>query len=310
MSRTNDWNDWYLFCVVAQTGGFTRAAQRLDLPKSSVSTAISRLETRLGLRLMERSTRVQRLTEAGQQVLSDVAPLFARLDDVADHLKGRMEAPLTGTLRIASPYEFAHLHVGPVVVDVMAAHPGLRVEVEVISGLTDPASAGFDLSFVMTSERLPDSGQIGKRLYTIPQGLYATPAFLADRPVPDSPEELSDWPRLGHAASLPWRLRHADGRECVLPGPLRLQTVNASLRMRATMAGIGVCLMSRRYAAEAVDAGLLREVLPNWSPCPLRAYALIPNRTLLPTKTRLLLDGLEERFAGDAGEGLSALWPL
>ncbi|MTD33107.1 LysR family transcriptional regulator [Paludibacterium denitrificans] len=94
MNRTNDWNDWYLFACVANLGNFTRAAERLDLPKSSVSTAISRLEKRLGLRLLERSTRHLRLTEAGNRLLQDINPLFARLDDVADHLAGLAEAPL------------------------------------------------------------------------------------------------------------------------------------------------------------------------------------------------------------------------
>ncbi|WP_159875384.1 LysR family transcriptional regulator [Aquitalea denitrificans] len=296
MSRTNDWNDWHLFGCVAQLGSFSRAAERLQLPKSTVSTAISRLEQRLGLRLLERSTRRLRLTEAGFQLLTEIGPLFSRLEDIADHLQGHAEAPLSGTLRIASPYEFASLHLSPVLCDIMQAHPALHIEVDVVSSLIDPLSSGYDLSFVMTSQPLPDSGQLGKRLYTLQQGLFAAPALLQQRGRPQHPAELADWPLLGAATALPWQFRHADGRHYQLTQPLLLQSANAGLRLQAAIAGRGICLVSRNFAA-AQAAMLLEQILPDWQLPPLKAYALIPNRSLLPTKTRLLLDGLEQRFA-------------
>lgn len=297
MSRTNDWNDWYLFSCVAQLGSFSRAAERLQLPKSTVSTALSRLEQKLGLRLLERSTRRLRLTEAGFHLLEEISPLFTRLEDVADHLQGHAEAPLSGTLRIAAPYEFASLHLSPVLCDIMQAYPALQMEVDVVSNLLDPLSSGYDLSFVMTSQPLPDSGQLGKRLYTLQQGLYAAPNRLKQQGHPQHPAELADWPLLGAASALPWEFRHADGRHYQLAQPLLLQSANAGLRLQAAIAGRGVCLVSCNFAAQALAAGLLTRILPDWSLPPLKTYALIPNRSLLPTKTRLLLDGLEQRFA-------------
>ncbi|BBF86416.1 transcriptional regulator [Aquitalea magnusonii] len=297
MSRTNDWNDWYLFSCVAQLGSFSRTAERLQLPKSTVSTALARLEQKLGLRLLERSTRRLRLTEAGFQLLADVGPLFARLEDVADHLQGHAEAPLSGTLRIASPYEFASLHLSPVLCDIMQAHPALHIEVDVVSSLIDPLSSGYDLSFVMTSQALPDSSQLGKRLYTLQQGLFAAPALLARHGQPQHPSALADWPLLGAASALPWVFQHTDGQHFQLQQPLLLQTANAGLRLQAAIAGRGACLVSGNFAAAAVANGQLVQLLPAWTLPPLKTYALIPNRSLLPTKTRLLLEGLEQRFA-------------
>lgn len=297
MSRTNDWNDWYLFSCIAQLGSFSRAAERLQLPKSTVSTALTRLEQKLGTRLLERSTRQLRLTEAGFHLLEEISPLFARLEDVADHLQGVAEAPLSGTLRIAAPYEFASLHLSPVLCDIMQAHPGLYIEVDVISNQTDPLSSGHDLSFVMTSQPLPDSSQLGKRLYTLQQGLFAAPSLLAARGRPQHPSQLQDWPLLGAASALPWVFQHADGSHYSLRQALHLQTANAGLRLQAAIAGRGVCLASCNFAAQAVASGQLQTVLPDWKLPALKTYALVPNRSLLPTKTRLLLDGLEQRFA-------------
>ena len=297
MPRTNDWNDWYLFSCVAQLVSFSRAAERLQLPKSTVSTALTRLEQKLGSRLLERSTRRLRLTEAGFHLLEEISPLFARLEDVADHVQGQLEAPLSGTLRIAAPYEFASLHLSPVLCDIMQAHPDLHIEVDVISNQTDPLSSGHDLSFVMTSQPLPDSSLLGKRLYTLQQGLFAAPALLTARGWPRHPSELQDWPLLGAASALPWRLQHADGTEFTLQQGLHLQTANAGLRLQAAIAGRGICLVSRNFAAAALAAGQLHSILGDWTLPPLKTYALVPNRSLLPTKTRLLLDGLERHFA-------------
>ncbi|HJV06086.1 MAG TPA: LysR family transcriptional regulator [Chromobacteriaceae bacterium] len=307
MNRTNDWNDWYLFACVANLGNFTRAAERLDLPKSSVSTAISRLEKRLGLRLLERSTRHLRLTEAGNRLLQDINPLFARLDDVADHLAGLAEAPLTGTLRIAAPYEFAGLHLSPVVNGLLADYPELRVEVEVVSGITDPLSSGFDVSFVITSQPLPDSSQVMRRMYSIEQAVYAAPSLIARLGMPTHPDALHHWPLLGSATALPWHFRHQDGERYLLEAALRLQTPNAGLRQQAAVAGIGAGLLGRNYTTAAVLRGELVELLPGWRAEPLKTYALMPNRTLLPTKTRLLLQGLEQKLQ-EQGErsGMSA----
>ena len=297
MPRTNDWNDWYLFACVAQSGSFSRTAEQLQLPKSTVSTALARLEKRLGQRLLERSTRSLRLSEAGFTLLAEIAPLFARLEDVADHLHGQIAAPLSGTLRIAAPYEFASLHLSPVLCDIMQAHPALHIEVDVVSGQIDPISSAYDLSFVMTSQPLADSSQVSKRLYTLQQGLFAAPALLQRLGRPHHPAELADWPLLGAASALPWQFRHVTGQHYQLESTLLLQTANAGLRLQAAIAGRGVCLVSRNFAATAQAAGQLELLLPDWTLMPLKTYALIPNRSLQPTKTKLLLDGLEQRFA-------------
>ncbi len=156
----------------------------------------------------------------------------------------------------------------------------------------------------MTSQPLPDSNLLGKRLYTLQQGLFAAPALLAARGQPQHPSALEDWPLLGAASALPWHMRHADGTTFTLQQGLHLQTANAGLRLQAAIAGRGVCLVSCNFAATALAAGQLQSILTDWTLPPLKTYALVPNRSLHPTKTRLLLDGLERHFAATAQQAV------
>ena len=115
-----DWRDWELFCEVVQHGGFSAAARVLGHPKSSLSAAVQRLEANLGLRLIERSTRHLRLTDAGDIIYQRVRPLFVALHDTHGEALA-MSSAVAGTLRIKSPYEFGAHHAGPVAIELMAA---------------------------------------------------------------------------------------------------------------------------------------------------------------------------------------------
>lgn len=111
MNETIQWNDWEAFCSVVEQGTFTAAAAQLDCPKSRVSAAVARLETAIGAKLLERTTRRMRLTDAGGAVYRDVAPLFARLREIRQETLAREER-VQGMLRIATPYEFGAQQLG------------------------------------------------------------------------------------------------------------------------------------------------------------------------------------------------------
>ena len=113
-----DWRDWELFCEVVQHGGFSAAARVLGHPKSSLSAAVQRLEGNLGLRLIERTTRHLRLTDAGDTIYQRVKPLFTALHDTHGEALA-MSSAISGTLRIKSPYEFGANHAGPVACELM-----------------------------------------------------------------------------------------------------------------------------------------------------------------------------------------------
>lgn len=287
-----NWNDWHAFAVVARCGSFTRAAEQLDWPKSSVSHAVARLEQALGARLMERSTRRLLLTEQGQRLLAQVGPLFERLDAVAAEAGDARDEP-RGVLRIATPYEFGALQLGEVVNDVLARHPGLQIELDVRASDVEEATAQYDVVFFSSSEPLPDSQRVVRRVYSVARGVYAAPALLRRHGQPADPQALAGWPCLTTPGEAWWRFQHADGRTHELQprGPLR--TSNAALRLQAALAGHGAAMLATSYCRREVEAGALVPLLPGFTAHALRVYAQLPGRGLVPARTRVFMEAVE-----------------
>ncbi|WP_035058922.1 LysR family transcriptional regulator [Andreprevotia chitinilytica] len=290
--KTKDWNDWYLFATVAQLGSFTRAAERLDVPKSSVSVAVARLEKRLGQRLLERSTRRLRLTEAGTQLLREIGPLFEQLEDVADGMTAQGDEP-RGLLRIAAPYEFGMQQLGDVVCDLLARYPQLEVEVDVIARQVDPLAEGYDVTFAITAEALPDSGRIAKRVFTVERGLFASPALVRRLGLPAGVSGLSDWPLIAAMTESSWGFQTPGGERRIVNLNPRLRTPNAGLRLQAVIAGLGASMIANSFCEAEVRAGRLLRLLPEHTPDPLKIYGFMPARRLTPAKTRVFMDALE-----------------
>src|SRR3954466_8669004 len=165
-----DWNDVDAFCCVIERGGFTAAAEALGRPKSSVSASVSRLEAQLGVRLLQRTTRRVRATEAGESLYQDSAPMFHRLREVRSNAAARGNA-VVGTLRIAAPYEFGAHHLGAVACAMLGKYPDLRVDLDVDYGRVDPLDRRYDIVFSMFDES-PDSARVARRTYSIPRGLF------------------------------------------------------------------------------------------------------------------------------------------
>ncbi|AXW15074.1 LysR family transcriptional regulator [Ralstonia solanacearum] len=300
--RTTDWNDWDTFCTVATLGSFTRAADRLGLPKSSVSTSVSRLEGKLGARLFERSTRRLRLTDAGEALLRDAGPLFQRLREVSEDAAATFQSP-AGTLRIAMPYEFAARQLAEVVLEVMREHAGLRIEVDVAPRQVDPLSQGYDIMLTVPREPLPDSGLVAQRVFDLRRAVVVAPALL-DRLGPlNHPNQLIDWPCLGLSSESEWQFRAPGGETLNLPLDFRMRTSNSELRLQAAVAGLGVARITSAFAEELIAAGALREVLAGFRSPPMRVYAAFPGRRLMPAKVKVFMDALHRRIEQSARAG-------
>lgn len=295
--RTINWNDWYAFTAVAQSGSFTRAAEQLALPKSSVSHAVARLERQLGQRLIERSTRRVALTEQGERMLAQLVPLFERLDAVATEAGDARDEP-HGVLRIATPYEFGAIQLGEVVNDVLNRHPRLEIEIDVRILGSETVGAGYDVVFFATGEALPDSERVVRRVYSVARGLYAAPALIRRLGLPRSVAELEHWPCLSMPGEERWHFEAADGRTHTLHprGPLR--TTNAALRLQAALSGHGATMLAASYCRRELEAGTLLPLLSDHVPHPLKIYAHLPGRGLVPARTRVFMDAIE-RFLLD-----------
>jgi len=205
-----DWRDWELFCEVVQHGGFSAAARVLGHPKSSLSAAVQRLEANLGLRLIERSTRHLRLTDAGDTLYQKVRPLFAALHDTHGEALA-MSSAISGTLRIKSPYEFGAHHAGPVAIELMGRYPDLAIRIDVEHEIVNPVAENYDIVFAMLEAPLPSTGIVIRKVSSLDRGLYAAPSLLDKFGTPRTLEELARLPMLTGPNDAPWAITTPDG---------------------------------------------------------------------------------------------------
>lgn len=292
-----DWNDVDAFCCVIEYGGFTAAAKALDRPKSSISASVARLETQLGAQLLQRTTRRVRATEAGESLYQDAAPMFQRLREVRSNAAARGSA-VAGTLRIAAPYEFGAHHLGAVACAMLARYRDLRIDIDVEHGRIDPLDRSYDIVFSYYGGELPGSGRVARRAFELRRGIFASPAFLEKYPRVRAPADLAELPAIASPADAEWTFTDAKGSHSV-PVRARMRSPNADVRRRATLEGLGVSRIVLTFCEEHVRRKLLQPVLADYLCAPLRIYALLPGRRLLPPKVRVFLDLLDRKSGSE-----------
>ncbi len=288
-----EWRDWELFCEVVRHGGFSAAARMLGHPKSSLSAAVQRLESNLGLRLIERTTRHLRLTDAGETIYNKVQPLFVALHDTRSEALA-MSSSIAGTLRIKSPYEFGAHHAGPVACELMARYPELAIRIDVEHDIINPVAENYDVVFAMLETPLPSNGIIIRRMFSLERGLFAAPSLVERLGAPRSWDELMKFPLLTGPSDPPWAITTPQGTvEHIEVQKARLVSSNAHVRMQAAIAGHGMVRVTATYARAAEQAGLLQRLLPDHVCEPLNVHALLPARQFVPAKVRAFLDALD-----------------
>ena len=297
-----DWRDWELFCEVVEHGGFSAAARVLGHPKSSLSAAVQRLESQLGLRLIERTTRHLRLTDAGETIYRRVQPLFIALHETRSEALA-MSSAVAGTLRIKSPYEFGAHHAGPVACELMARYPDLTIRIDVEHEIVNPVAENYDIVFAMLEAPLPSAGIVIRRVFTLERGLFAAPALLERFGEPRTIEDLARLPLLAGPGDAAWALTAPGGRAEHLPiEKAKLVSSNAHIRLQAALAGHGVLRVTASFTRAAVEAGSLVRLLPDHLCEPLSVHALLPARQFVPAKVRCFLDALDVHAHGGAAE--------
>lgn len=297
-----DWRDWELFCEVVQHGGFSAAARVLGHPKSSLSAAVQRLEGHLGLRLIERTTRHLRLTDAGETIYRRVTPLFTALHDTHGEALA-MSSAVAGTLRIKSPYEFGAHHAGPVACELMAHYPDLTIRIDVEHEIVNPVAENYDIVFAMLEAPLPSAGIVIRRVFTLERALFAAPSLLARFGEPRTLEDLANLPLLAGPNDTAWTLTAPGGKaEQLAVEKAKLVSSNAHIRLQAALAGHGVLRVTASFTRAATEAGSLRRLLPDHVCEPLSVHALLPARQFVPAKVRCFLDALEVHAHGRAAQ--------
>lgn len=290
---TMDWDDLDIFCHVIDHGSFSGAARALRRPKSSVSAAVARLEARLGTRVIERTTRRLRLTEAGESLYREMAPLFGHLREALGNAAAKGQS-VSGRLRIAAPYEFGAHHLGAVACAMLADHPELEVDIDVEHQPVNLFDQQYDIVFTMIDRELPSTSGAVRRVFSLERGLFAAPGLFRTGKEPSTPYDLRTMPLLAASSDSEWDFTDsAGGSHSIAVAAPRLRSSNAGIRLQAALAGLGIARITATYCEPAVQAGKLERLLAEFECAPLRVYALLPARRLMPIKVRLFLDTLE-----------------
>jgi DNA-binding transcriptional LysR family regulator len=292
-------NDLLIFARVAEAGSFSRAAERIGLPKSTVSRRIAFLEEQLGERLMLRTTRRLTLTEFGRQLLEHARQVAAEVDAVKALSEYRQARP-SGRLRVSMPNDFATLLLTDMLAAFVALHPAVSLELDLSPRRVDLLGENFDLALRMGE--LPDDALLAaRRIAVFPSGLYAAPSYLAESGDPAAPEDLDRHlalrllGRSGEAAN--WTLVNGERRWEGAP-PARLVANSPDLLINLARAGAGIAAVPDYFAAPSVRRGELCRVLPDWCMPAHTAWAVFPGRRLMPAKTRAFIDMLEAALDG------------
>ena len=294
-----DLNDLLIFARVAELGSFSRAAERLGLPKSTVSRRLAALEQRMGERLLLRTTRRQTLTEFGLQLLEHARQVVAELDAVGLLREQRQAAP-SGRLRVSMPGDFANMVLVDSLAAFMALHPAISLELDLSPRRVDLLGEGFDVAIRM-GDLADDALLVASKLAVFTHGLYASPGYLAEHGDPQTPDDLA-----GHAAvrlmrgngeAAGWTLLQGEQRWTGVPAG-RVSANSPEMLIRLASAGAGIAAVPDHYAVADVRAGALRRVLPGWDLPTSTAWAVYPGRKLMPAKTRAFVDMLQVALRG------------
>lgn len=277
--------------AVAETGGFTAAAERLGATKARVSQDVARLEARLGTGLFVRTTRRTTLTEAGEALLREGLEPLRRLEAALAELGQPRSAGLAGSLRIASTADHASQGLARAVAAFAALHPQLQVELRSSDRVVDLVAEGIDVAIRIGWLR--DSSLRATRLGGFEQHLVAAPEYLARRGTPRRPEDLAahDWVALSLLRSpLTWTFVSRGGQRRTVRMTSRLRT-DAALPLRALVeAGAGLSVMDQFNAEAGVAAGALVRLLPQWQLPSGGIHAVWPPGRHTPAKVRAFVD--------------------
>ncbi len=294
-------NDLMLFSRVAETGSFSRGAERAGLPKSTVSRRIAILEGLLGERLFLRSTRKLTLTEFGESLL-DHAHRLAEEVDAAEALAQHRQVEPSGRLRVSMPNDFAEILLPQMLATFIQRYPAISLDLDLSPRRVDLLGEGFDLAIRMGSLS-DDATLVARKLCEIRTYLYAAPTYIEQHGMPTHPDELPSHACLQirgrDGNTLSWRLQR-NGQYLDIPMTGQLKANSVGLLMHIALEGGGIAVLTERFANPFTQTGRLVHLLPEWEMEPTTAWAMLPGRRLMPAKTRVFLDMLNAALQPDA----------
>lgn len=278
-----------VFQAVAEERSFSRAARRLALSAPSVTRAVAHLERRLGARLLDRTPRGVRVTEAGERFLADCRRILVELEE-AEAVAASDQAVARGLLGVTSPVLFGELVVTPILVDFLTREPGVSIRAVYADRVVPLIEEGIDVAIRIGP--LPDSGLVAKRVGRVRRVVCGSPAFFATHGRPAHPEDLVRFPIVASSASAfltDWRFGDRSREIVVRPNPRLVVSSNHAV-IDAARAGAGITRVLSYQVDALVAIGALECVLEDFALEPLPVHVVHAGGRKPPRKVKAFVD--------------------
>lgn len=287
------------FNAVVDAGSFVKAADAMGLSKAAVSRYVVDMETRLGVRLLHRTTRRLSLTDEGQMFYARSKELLDELDEAEAEVTSRSEAA-TGLLRINAPFTFGILHLAPLWGAFKAQNPKVTLDITLADRLVDLVEEGYDVAIRIAT--LESSTLVSKRLASTRMVLCASPTYLAQHGTPQHPSDLAHHAVISYvywSTKDEWRFTGPEGPVSVKTRPI-MNTNSGDTCRAAALAHQGIVLQPSFLVGRDVAEGTLVELMPAYQSLEMGIYAVYPTRKHVSAKVRALIEFLQAHFRTQA----------
>jgi DNA-binding transcriptional LysR family regulator len=288
-----------VFVAVVDTNGFAGAARKLNMSPPAVTRAINELEAHLGLRLLTRTTRTVRVTDAGDRYVQDCRRILAELVEADESVSGMHKSP-RGRLTVTAPVLFGGIHVTPIVTEYLTRYPEVSASCLFLDRVVNLLDEGVDVA-VRIGE-LPDSSMQAIRVGQVRRVICAAPSYLAQHGIPAVPEDLHAHSIISASSVTPnpeWKLVEK-GEPRVVRLKARMITTTNDSAVAAAVAGFGLTRLLSYQVAEHLRAGRLKTVLPEFEPAALPVHVVHREGRHAPQRVRAFLDLAIEKLRQNA----------
>ncbi|MCF7220712.1 LysR substrate-binding domain-containing protein [Marilutibacter chinensis] len=289
-------NDLTFFVAAVEQGGFAAASRRLGLPKSTVSKRVAALEDALSIRLIHRTSRSFTLTELGRDFYEHARAALIEAE-AAEAIVRRRQAEPSGTVRITASVPVAQSYLADALPLLARRHPKLQLQLDVTDRFVDVQQEGFDIAVRSHFSPLPDSGLVQRQLLVEPVVLVASAAYLAQRGVPLSPDELQHHDGLLTAASATtWTLFDHSGERLRVQPHAAMIANESTVLAQAAIEGLGITCLPEGMCRAALASAALTRVLPEWNAGTVTTTLVMPHRRGLLPGVRATVEFLVQRL--------------
>jgi DNA-binding transcriptional LysR family regulator len=284
------------FVAIVDKGSFVRAADTLNISKAAISRQVADLEQRLGIRLLNRTTRKLSLTDEGQLFYMRCTDLLNGLEEAESELSLRRGEP-SGHLRVSAPVTFGISHLAPLWGKFLQQHPKISMEVSLSDRTVDLVEDGFDLAVRIS--RVPHPTFIARKLASTKMMLCASPAYLKRHGTPKQPHDIADHNVISYtywSSKDEWEFTHANGRVEVVKTRPRLHANSGDTCVAAALQDQGIVMQPDFLVYDALCKGKLKQLMKDYQTVELGIYAIYTSRRQLSLKLRSLIDFLVDSF--------------